>query len=41
MLGWGVESQNYSNEINYSFTKRALGKAINQVETKNLEHTEI
>lgn len=30
-------SQNYLNKINYNFSKRALGKAINQVETKNLE----
>lgn len=29
-------SQNYLNEINYNFSKKALGTAINQVERKNL-----
>lgn len=33
-------SQNYLNEINYNFSKRALGKVINQAETKNSKYYE-
>lgn len=40
MLGWSVYSQNYLSEINYNFSKRALGKDINQAETKNSKHDE-
>lgn len=33
-------SQKYLNEINYDFSKRALGKDINQAETKNSKYYE-